>query len=150
MDIAALLSDLFSRVDEHVDEALDGLSIEHLIDEPAPGTNPIGWLIWHLTRVEDHHVSEILGDEQIWITGDWAKYFGVAADPDNTGYGHSDEDVRAIRPASVSGGHRLLPRRCGADSGVHRDPHAQRSRSRRRQAMEPSGDARSALDQRRR
>ena len=100
MDTSALLTDLFSRVDEHVDDAIDGLAPELLIAQPAPSTNPIGWLIWHLTRVEDHHVAEILGVDQIWMTGQWASQFGVDPDPHNTGYGHSDDEVRSIRPVS--------------------------------------------------
>ena len=38
----------------------------------------------------------------MWISGDWAPRFGVAADPDNTGYAHSWSDVSAIRPESAA------------------------------------------------
>jgi hypothetical protein len=34
------------------------------------------------------------------VTGDWANRFGVAADPSNTGYGHSWGEVMSLRPES--------------------------------------------------
>ncbi len=100
MELHELLIDLFERVDEHVHEAVDGLDADALVTPPEPGANPIGWLVWHLTRVQDHHVGEILDQEQIWISGKFAHRFGVAADPQNTGYGHSWKDVMSIRPES--------------------------------------------------
>jgi hypothetical protein len=102
MDVNGLLIELFGRIDEHVDEVVEGLDVELLMVSPAPGTNPIGWLVWHLTRVQDHHVAELLGEEQIWVTGDWPARFGVEPDPHNTGYGHGPDDVAAIHPESVA------------------------------------------------
>lgn len=99
MDIADLLLELHGRIDEHVHEAVDGLDAEALVATLAPGTNPIGWQIWHLTRVEDSHVAELLDEEQVWITDpDHAAGVGITPDPDNTGYGHSEEQVAEIRP----------------------------------------------------
>jgi hypothetical protein len=101
MDQNELFVDLFGRVTEHVHEAVDGLDPATLTLAPEPGTNTIGWLVWHLTRVEDHHMAEILEDEQVWVSGDWAPRFGVAPDSENTGYGHTAAEMQAIRPDSV-------------------------------------------------
>jgi uncharacterized damage-inducible protein DinB len=101
MDVRTLLSDLFGRVDEHVDEILDGLDPGSLTRQPAPGTNPIGWLLWHIARVEDAQVAELRGDEQLWAGGPWAARFGLAPDPANHGYGHTPADVAAVRPEGV-------------------------------------------------
>jgi Protein of unknown function (DUF664) len=101
MELHELLIDLFERIPEHIHEAVDGLDVSALVTPPEPGANPIGWLVWHLTRVEDHHISEILDQDQEWITGKWAPRFGVAADPQNTGYGHSWKDVMSIQPESA-------------------------------------------------
>ena len=49
---------------EAVNEAVDGLDVKALTTAPEPGTNPIGWLVWHATRVQDHHIAEILDAEQ--------------------------------------------------------------------------------------
>ena len=101
MDVNALLIELHGRIAEHLDEALDGLDPALLTRSPGHGANTIGWLIWHLTRVQDHHVSELLEKEQLWVTGDWARHFGVGPDPQNTGYGHDADDVATIRPDGV-------------------------------------------------
>ena len=101
MELRELLIDLFERITEHVHEAVFGLEPEHLTTPPEPGANPIGWQVWHLTRVQDHHISEILGQDQVWVSGGWAARFGVAADPDNTGYNHEWKEVMAIRPESA-------------------------------------------------
>jgi hypothetical protein len=93
-----ILIDLFGRVAEHVHEAVDGLDAAQLATPPVPGANPIGWLIWHLTRVEDGHIAELLDEDQLWVTGPYAARIGVEPDPTNTGYGHTPDQVAAIRP----------------------------------------------------
>jgi hypothetical protein len=101
-DIARdLLLDLFGRVDEHVHEAVQRLDVATLLEHPEPGTNPIAWLVWHLDRVIDSHIAELDGLPQEWETGDWAASFGLAPDPHNHGYGHTPNDVAAVRPTSA-------------------------------------------------
>ena len=102
MESKDLLIDLFGRVSEHVHQIADGLSPEDLLVTPTEEANPIGWLLWHLTRVQDHHVAEVLGEAQVWVEGDWAPRFGLAPDPDDTGYGHTAEQVHAVRPESAA------------------------------------------------
>lgn len=101
MEINELLRELYGRIGEHIDEALDGVEVDLLAEPPAPGANTIGWLVWHLTRVQDHHISELLDEPQLWVTDGWAAKFGLEADPDNTGYGHTATEVESIRPESV-------------------------------------------------
>jgi hypothetical protein len=98
MDVAAVLLELYGRIPPLVREAVSGLDPDQLVASPGPGANPIGWLVWHLTRVQDHHVAEILDVPQIWSEGDWARGFGLEPDPDDTGYGHSRAEVAAVRP----------------------------------------------------
>jgi uncharacterized damage-inducible protein DinB len=98
MEIRDLLTELFDRIPEHVSRAVEGLDADALSTSVVAGTNSIGWLVWHLTRVQDGHVADLLGEEQLWTTGDWAPRIGVAPDPHNTGYGHSPDDVAKIRP----------------------------------------------------
>jgi Protein of unknown function (DUF664) len=98
MDTSALLLDLYGRTPPIVADAVDGLDRDQLAWAPAPGANSIAWLVWHLTRVQDHHVSELLDEEQIWSKGEWAARCGLAPDPHNTGYGHGPDQVAAVRP----------------------------------------------------
>jgi Protein of unknown function (DUF664) len=101
MNIAELLLELYGRVPPLVHDAVAGLDAGQLRWQPAPGANTIGWLVWHLTRVEDDHIAEIIDAPQLWATGAWAAGFGLEPDPTNTGYGHTTDDVLAVRPAGA-------------------------------------------------
>ncbi|WP_369832223.1 DinB family protein [Blastococcus sp. TF02-8] len=63
----------------------------------APDANPIGWLAWHLLRVQDDHVAEVAGREQVWTAAGWAERFGLPFGPEETGYGFDAEQVAATR-----------------------------------------------------
>jgi uncharacterized damage-inducible protein DinB len=77
--------------------AVDGLSAEQLSARVEPDANPIAWLAWHLVRVQDDHVAEVAGREQVWTAGGWADRFGLPFDASATGYGFSADDVAAVR-----------------------------------------------------
>ena len=98
MEVSQLLLELYGRVGPLADRAVTGLTAEQLRRSPAPGANTIGWLVWHLTRVQDHHVSEILDAEQLWVTDGWALRFGLDPDPSDIGYGHDAEQMAAVQP----------------------------------------------------
>src|SRR4051812_42891867 len=98
MDIAGLLDELYGRIPPLAGDAVDGLDTSTLVAAPVPGTNTIAWLVWHSARVQDHHVSELLDAEQIWQGGDWARRCGLDPDPQNTGYGHTADNVARVRP----------------------------------------------------
>lgn len=101
MDVSELLIEAYGRIPDEVRGAVEGLSPDDLARPPAEGANTIGWLVWHLTRVQDHHISELLEEEQVWVGGAWAGRFGLDPDADDTGYGHSPEEVRRVRPADA-------------------------------------------------
>jgi hypothetical protein len=101
VDVAALLLELYGRIPPLARDAAIGLSPAQLTERPTPEANSIGWLIWHLARVQDHHIAELLHAEQIWAGGGWAARFGLDPDPSNTGYGHDADEVAAVRPDST-------------------------------------------------
>jgi hypothetical protein len=98
VDVASVLLDLYGRTPPLAREAVEGLDPERLARSPAPGTNTIGWLVWHMGRVLDSEFAELMDADQLWTTGDWAGRFGLDPDPSNTGYGHTPEQVAAVRP----------------------------------------------------
>lgn len=102
MDVSSLLLDLYGRIEPLASQAVDGLDGDQLHRTPATGANSIGWLVWHLARVQDHHVADLLGTDQVWVRGDWAAQCGLGPDPANTGYGHDPDDVDAVRPESAA------------------------------------------------
>jgi hypothetical protein len=98
MDVADLLVELYGRIPPLARDAVDGLDAVALARSPAPGANHIGWLVWHLTRVQDAHVAELLEAEQIWPASDFPRRCGLEPDPANTGYGHAATDAARVRP----------------------------------------------------
>ncbi|MDT7805801.1 MAG: hypothetical protein QOI78_9234 [Actinomycetota bacterium] len=101
MNVADLLTDGFSRVQGSVHAAVEGLTAEQLgarLDEEA---NSIAWLVWHLTRVQDDHVADVAGVEQVWTGQDWVTRFGLPFPAGDTGYGHRPADVEAVRVDSA-------------------------------------------------
>jgi uncharacterized damage-inducible protein DinB len=101
MDVNDLLAEAYGRLPELIGTAVRGLTREQLTWAPAPGANTIGWLVWHLTRVQDHHLSELIGTDQVWISRDTQADFDLPPDPYDTGYGHGPEQVAGVRPASA-------------------------------------------------
>jgi len=101
MKTADLLADALGRVQEVVHDVATGLTPEQLAWRPQPTANSICWLIWHLTRVQDDHVSDVAGTEQMWTAGGWADRFGLPLDKSATGWGHTSDEVAAVRVESA-------------------------------------------------
>jgi uncharacterized damage-inducible protein DinB len=97
MTSADLLADAFGRVREEVHHAVDGLTKQQLAYRVDEDANSIAWLIWHLTRVQDDHVSGVAGVEQVWTAHGWADRFGLPFGPLATGYEHGSSEVAAVR-----------------------------------------------------
>ena len=91
-----LLIDAFGRIKEIVHETVEGLGKEELASMPNEKGNSIAWLIWHLSRVQDSHFAELIGKEQVWLRDGWQENFKLSLDPNDTGYGHSIEQVRMV------------------------------------------------------
>jgi len=97
METRDVLSDGFGRVRDVVRASVDGLTDDELAYRIDGRSNSIAWLVWHLSRVQDDHVADVAGAEQVWTEGDWVDRFGPPFEPGDTGYGHSDAQVAAVR-----------------------------------------------------
>jgi uncharacterized damage-inducible protein DinB len=102
VNVDELLIEAFDRLPALVRSAVEGLTPEQLCTAPAEGANTVAWLVWHLTRIQDHHVSGAAGQDQVWVTGDVAQRFGLKPDPEDHGYGHTPAQVLAVRPESAA------------------------------------------------
>jgi len=92
-----LLIDGFGRIREIVHNVLDGLTQDDLDFRVDGSANSIGWLIWHLTRVQDDHIAGTGGLEQVWLAHGWAERCGLPLDLTDIGYGHSSDQVAVVR-----------------------------------------------------
>lgn len=96
MTEAELLAEEFERVKQSVHAAVDGLSDDQLAYRLDGRGNSIAWLVWHLARVQDDHVAGVAGQDQVWPDG-WYDRFGLPFDVAAHGYGHTSDDVAAVR-----------------------------------------------------
>jgi hypothetical protein len=102
MTSAGLLVDAFGRIRETVTDTVYGLNHAQLAYRVSADANPIGWLVWHLTRVQDDHVAGAFGGPQVWSAQGWAKRFGQSVSATDIGYGHSSQQVAAVSAAISS------------------------------------------------
>jgi uncharacterized damage-inducible protein DinB len=97
VDVNNYLVELFGRLPDLVREAVDGLDDSTLTASPGEGANTIAWLVWHLTRVQDHHIAELADAEQRYLAEGWHEHFGRGPDEQDHGYGHTAADVASVQ-----------------------------------------------------
>jgi Protein of unknown function (DUF664) len=97
VNVSELLADALARVREQMPDLVAGLSDDDLAWRPDPEANSIAWLVWHLTRIEDDHVADVAGTEQVWVSEGWAERFGLPFDVREHGYAMSTSDVGKVR-----------------------------------------------------
>jgi len=108
-----LLMDAFGRIRSLVHAVVDGLEPAQLELRVDDGANTIAWLVWHLTRVQDDHVADAAGADQVWTGKGWADRFSLPFDVADTGFGHSPDQVGRVRVGDP-----------GLLTGYHDDVHA--------------------------
>src|SRR5919199_71958 len=101
METPDLLLYAYDQVEEVFRAAVSGLSAEQLAARLDPQANSIGWLAWHLTRVQDDHVADVAGREQVYTAQGFARRFDLPFDDTATGYGFSSDDVGRTRVGSA-------------------------------------------------
>ena len=96
MTQSELLIDAFERLRDAVYPAVNGLSLDQLAFRPDDASNSIGWLTWHLTRVQDRGVAALSGTEPVWTARGWFDRSGLALEPTDAGYGHDADTVATV------------------------------------------------------
>lgn len=94
---ADVLSDAFERIRDDSLGVIDSLSPDELSHRIGPGANPIGWLVWHLTRGQDAQVAAARDTEQLWTAEGHAERCAVPFEDSATGYGQTSDEVGALR-----------------------------------------------------
>ena len=97
MEWNELLADGYGRVLEFMESVLNGLTEDDLNWQPRPDCNSIGWLAWHLTRLQDDHIASLIEEEQLWTKDGWYAKFNRQPDAKDIGFGHSPEQVAAFK-----------------------------------------------------
>src|SRR5580704_2436834 len=94
-----VLLDGFDRIKQIVHQVVEGLDNRALAYRPQDNGNSIAWLVWHLSRIQDDHLAELRQQVQVWTAGDWHSKFNLPFDASDTGYGHSSQEVAAVKAA---------------------------------------------------
>ena len=97
-----LLADGYGRVLGVLESVLKGLAQDDLNWQPHPDCNSIGWLAWHLTRVQDDHIASLMDEEQLWTKEGWHARFNRQPDAKDIGFGHIPKQVAAFKSPEVS------------------------------------------------
>jgi hypothetical protein len=100
MEWRELIVDGYDRLPDEMKGVLAGLSTADLDWQPHRDCNSLGWTVWHLTRVQDSQIADLMGEADLWTRDGWHRKFKRPPDPEDTGYGHSAEQVRAFRSPS--------------------------------------------------
>jgi hypothetical protein len=106
MNTTELLVDSYDRIQEVVHGAVEGLTADELAVRLDGEANTVGWLVWHLTRVQDDHIADVAGRDQLWTSDGWDKRFDLPFSAAAIGYGHSPEEVGQVEvadPALLTG-----------------------------------------------
>ena len=92
MTLNEFIEDAFNVEHEFLMEAVQDLTPEELRWRPGPEANPIGWMLWHMIRVEDMWFQFFIQRQlEIWERDGWHEKFGLPT-RDN-GFGHTPEQV---------------------------------------------------------
>jgi hypothetical protein len=93
---SGVLIEAFGRIPDIVHDVIDGLTPEQLTARLDAEANSIAWLVWHLSRIADDHVSEVAGRPQVWTSDGWERRWGLPLEPADTGFGHTGQQVAAV------------------------------------------------------
>lgn len=103
MQSSEVLIEAYRRVNQLVHQATQGLDAEILSFRLEPGANSVAWLVWHLSRIQDHHVSDIVGRPEAWSDRSWVERTGIDRDPLTRGQGDGPAEVASVRPPGPDG-----------------------------------------------
>jgi hypothetical protein len=92
-----LLLYAYEQIQGTLRRAVHGLTPDQLAERIGPEANTIAWLAWHLVRVQDDHVADVAGTEQVWVAQDFVTRFDLPFDSGATGFGMNSEEVGHVR-----------------------------------------------------
>ena len=82
--------------------SLQGLTPEDLAWRSAAQGNAIGFLAWHMARVEDMWVQRVFqGKQQLWQSDGWSGRLGMDAYGRDNGFGFDETKLAAFSPPQM-------------------------------------------------
>ncbi|MFI5693234.1 DinB family protein [Kribbella sp. NPDC051586] len=97
MKTSELLLDAHGRIQEVLHDVVAGLDDKSLAARPGETANSIAWLVWHLTRVQDDHLADAGGYDQVYTADGWHERLGLPLTAADTGYAHTSDQVALVQ-----------------------------------------------------
>ncbi len=99
---ADVLLEAFGRIPELVHAVVDGLPpalLSRMPEVDGRRNNSIGWLVWHVGRMEDAQVAALSGAPEVHADG-WQERIGAPYPASTHGYGMTLDDVARFTATS--------------------------------------------------
>jgi hypothetical protein len=94
MELAEALVKSLKQSQGYLNRALDGLTQEEAAWRPAPESNSIAFILWHITRIEDFYFVRVIKRQtELYESEGWREKLGTPAN--ESGYGYAVEQLRA-------------------------------------------------------
>ena len=101
MELKDFIEQALDALEKRYDRAIEGLTAADLAWQPGPNTNPIGFIYWHIARVEDRLINCFArGETDVWVRDGWYERLGIPADA--TGLEYPPKDVGRFPIPSLS------------------------------------------------
>ena len=101
MNLNEFTEDALDKEQQFLLEAVEDLTPHELLWRAGPDANPIGWILWHMFRVEDMWIQLFIQERlEIWEREGWHEQFGLPT-RDN-GFGHTQEQVAGFPNLDLS------------------------------------------------
>ncbi|PON17798.1 hypothetical protein C2W62_11315 [Candidatus Entotheonella serta] len=93
MVVIAFIEDLLEESKRRLYRMLRDLTPEELVWQPAADANSIGFIVWHVARVEDRWLAgfAVKHITECWIRDGWAERLNMSAS--DTGVGFTSEQI---------------------------------------------------------
>jgi hypothetical protein len=109
MDLREFVARSMERTREYTLDMVKDLTPEQLRWRPAPGTNCVAFLLFHVFRAEDRYFHRwISGDGELWERREWSQRWVLPSPPSNpdsiwtTGNSWTVAEVEAWQPPPLS------------------------------------------------
>jgi hypothetical protein len=95
MELKNFIERALDVLKQHYYGVLKGITASELSWQPGPNANSIGFIFWHVTRVEDRLVVHFAqGKPEVWIRDGWHQRWGISAE--TTGLEYPPEQVESF------------------------------------------------------
>jgi hypothetical protein len=95
MELKDFIERALDALQQHYYGVLKGITVSELSWQPGPNANSIGFIFWHVTRVEDRLVVHFAqGKPEVWIRDGWHQRWGIPSE--TTGLEYPPEQVESF------------------------------------------------------